>query len=346
MGHNPHNDDPTAASRKEDHIALAFESVIRNQDKRFYYEPALSGHPGDELFTRSFCGKTMHFPIWVSSMTGGTERASMINKNLAKACGEFGLGMGLGSCRQLLYSDEYLADFNVRPLMPESPLCINLGIAQIEQLIDNQELDRVSSLMDKLDADGLIVHINPLQEWLQPEGDHIQHPPTETIQKLMKALDMPILVKEVGQGMGPKSLAALLAMPLEAVDFGAHGGTNFSKLELHRASEAVQESYDMVSMLGHNAYEMMRFVQQIASSELEIKTKNLIISGGVGNFLDGYFLQSNAPLPSIYGQASAMLKPALQGYEELKNYIESQIEGYRMAHKLLKAKDLSSYISE
>ena len=109
--------DQNAADRKQDHIQLAFQAKVEasNLDQRFYYEPMLSPHPRDaKNLSLQFLGAQFNAPIWVSSMTGGTSMSKIINKNLAKACGSFGLGMGLGSCRQLLYSDEYVKDFQVR----------------------------------------------------------------------------------------------------------------------------------------------------------------------------------------------------------------------------------------
>jgi len=114
-------EDPTAEDRKKDHIELAFQSqvAVHSLDQRFYYEPLLAAHPtATTLAPFSFLNKTMQVPLWVSSMTGGTAMANTINHHLARACGEFGMGMGLGSCRSLLYSDEYLADFNVRSFDP------------------------------------------------------------------------------------------------------------------------------------------------------------------------------------------------------------------------------------
>ena len=103
------DNDPSAESRKKDHIELAFASntPAGTLDKRFYYEPMLSGFESETTLETTFLGKSFAAPIWVSSMTGGTKMANTINKNLAKVCGEYGLGMGLGSCRQLLHSDEY-----------------------------------------------------------------------------------------------------------------------------------------------------------------------------------------------------------------------------------------------
>ena len=168
-------DSDIAISRKKDHIDLAFSS--RNQlgahDERFYYEPVLSGHPESYPITK-FIGFDLQLPIWVSSMTGGTEKAGFINQNLARACGVFGMGMGLGSCRSLLYNDDNLKDFDVKHHMPEMPLFANLGIAQLEDLIVSNGLSKIDHMLDKLSADGLIIHINPLQEWLQKEGDIIK----------------------------------------------------------------------------------------------------------------------------------------------------------------------------
>jgi isopentenyl-diphosphate delta-isomerase len=113
-------DDIKSDQRKSDHIELAFKSRIASNelDSRFYYEPMLAAHPKpqDDL-ALTFLGKKLRFPIWVSSMTGGTALAGKINRNLAKACKEFGLGMGLGSCRMLLESDTYLGDFKMRNLI-------------------------------------------------------------------------------------------------------------------------------------------------------------------------------------------------------------------------------------
>ena len=186
------DNDVTAVSRKQDHIQLAFEAQVASAalDERFYYEPLLAAHPkaGDDT-SFEFLGKTMRAPLWVSSMTGGTEYASRINKNLARAAAEFGFGMGLGSCRGLLTSDEYLADFDVRAIIgPDLPLYANLGIAQLEVLLAEKKLHLITELVNKLRVDGLIIHVNPLQEWLQPEGDQFAHPPLDTIRRMLDAL--------------------------------------------------------------------------------------------------------------------------------------------------------------
>jgi len=269
-------------------------------------------------------------------MTGGTALAQSINRNLAIICGEFGFGMGLGSCRQLLYDDSRIADFNVKNLMPDQPLLANLGIAQIEELLLHKELDKIEDLLHILSADGLIIHVNPLQEWLQPEGDTLKQSPLATITDFLKEVDYPVIVKEVGQGMGKASLDALLKLPLEAVDFAALGGTNFSKLELFRSEEMEQEVMMQVSGLGHDANTMVQWTNEINHENKSIRCKKLIISGGVKSFLDGYYLIEKSQIPAVYGMASGFLKYALEGIDPLRKFAEKQVAGLKMTKSLLR----------
>jgi len=337
------DNDPTASSRKKDHIELAFQSQIEEGklDSRFYYEPLLSGHPkAEEIKPFRFLGKTLRTPIWVSSMTGGTEWAKTINQNLALACNEFGIGMGLGSCRSLLYSDEMLSDFDVRAIIGEGlPLYANLGIAQLEQLIKQNELFLIDNLLNKLKADGLIIHVNPLQEWLQPEGDRFEIAPIETIKTIVEYASFPIIVKEVGQGMGYESLKALFQLPLEAIDFAANGGTNFAKLELLRSDKQKQEIYSKLALVGHSAEDMIEMTTKIIQELGDgIKCKQVIISGGIRNFLDGYYAINKLPLPCVYGQASGFLKHARGSYDELRDYVDAQVQGLILAGAFLKVR--------
>lgn len=328
--------------RKLDHIKLAFESqTSQNEaDQRFDYEPLLSGHPAQMPMTFSFMGKTLGAPMWVSSMTGGTKMARTINHNLARACNEFRMGMGLGSCRKLLDDDTYLDDFNLRPIMGHDlPLFANLGIAQVEVLLAENKYDQIGKLVDKLQADGLIIHINPLQEWMQPEGNLIKVPPIETIEKLLDKANFPIIVKEVGQGMGPESLLRLLKLPIAALDFGAFGGTNFSLVELLRQDEGNREKYEPFIRVGHTASQMLDLVNQFAETRNNLKCNQLIISGGIRSYIDGYYHVSRSKLPAIYAQASAFLKHSQGDYEPLQRFIAGQIEGYRMARALLKIRE-------
>lgn len=343
---NPYNSeaiiDPNASERKKDHIELAFRSRVTAGmlDERFCYESALSGHPDEKVIpVMPFLGFNFSMPVWISSMTGGTALAGTINNNLARACGEFGMGMGLGSCRQLLYSDDHLKDFSVKKLMPHQPLYANLGIAQVEQLIQEGQHVKITDLINKLDADGLIVHINPMQEWLQPEGDRYYKSPVETIQRLLEKTNLSVIVKEVGQGMGPESLSALMQMPIAAIDFAASGGTNFALLELFRSSDLHRDALSCLANVGHSAAEMVDIINKLqASVQDKILCHQVIISGGINTFLDGYYLIRKSSFPAIYGQASAFLKYATGDYDTLKAYVETQKHGLAMAYTFLKVK--------
>ncbi len=331
------NQDPTAEQRKKDHIELALESQVNNTDTRFYYEPILSGHFANQKDIEStFLNKSFKLPIWVSSMTGGTEWAKIININLAKACSEFGIGMGLGSCRSLLYSDDRLEDFDVRKYIGDQALYANLGIAQLEELIARNQFSVISELIKKLQADGLIIHVNPLQEITQPEGDVIKFSPLESIKSLIDKLDVSVIVKEVGQGMGYRSLEALFKLPLAAVDFAAHGGTNFTKLELLRSKNS---SLIPLVKVGHTANEMVEMSNQLFS-ELGDKflCNQIIVSGGVSDFLDGYYFIKKSKVNAIYGQAGAFLKHARGEYSELRKFMKGQKKGIEMAYAYLRLK--------
>lgn len=330
--------------RKKDHINLAFDAQIRSAelDPRFYYEPLFTIHPGDKPeFNLTIAGKKVESPFWVSSMTGGTEKAGSINRNLAKACAKYKMGMGLGSCRILLEQPEHLPDFDLRPLMGDDlPLFVNMGIPQLQEARQKNQLDQWLDLIHRLRADGIIIHINPWQEWMQPEGDLINHPPIETLQWLIDQCSLPIIVKEVGQGMGPASLKALLELPLEAVDFAANGGTNFMLVELLRSDEEKKDVFSELTRIGHSAEEMVDMTNHIRETSPDsIRCRNLIISGGISGFLEGYYLTEKSSFPALIGQASALLKRALKSYDDLDHYLNLQHRGWALCQNYLTLKN-------
>lgn len=328
-----------STDRKLEHINLALESQthLSEQDIRFNYEPMLSGHPEDSDLSTRFLGKTMKNPIWVSSMTGGTSVARFINGNIARACREYGMGMGLGSCRKILFEKSHWADFNLRDeIGDDQPFWANLGIAQIEELLDSKNIQAAVDLVGELRADGLIVHVNPLQEWFQLEGNRIKRPPIHTIEQLLDQVKIPVIVKEVGQGFGPESLRQLLNLPLEAIEFGAFGGTNFSKLEMLRDGHTKFESSLFLAFVGNSAGQMVDSANRILKENPNPACRQLIISGGIHNSLDGYYLTSKSQLPAIFGMASEVLKHASKSYESLAHFLESQIQVLHLAHAFLK----------
>ena len=330
-----------STERKKAHIGLALESQtgINTLDPRFNYEPLLSAHPSDDPKPFSFLGKTMRVPIWISSMTGGTDEAMQINKNLARAAKEFGMGMGLGSCRILLERDIYPEHFRLREFIGhEVPFYANLGIAQIEKAILSKNLDPIQKMMESLEVDGLIIHVNPMQEWLQPEGDRLKEKPIDMIREFVDQVSYPVVVKEVGQGMGPASLHELLKLPLQAIEFAAYGGTNFAKLELLRTDPARQNMIEPIAFVGNGATEMLESVNSFINQNGQTPVKELIISGGIKDFLDGYYFTKKSKLPAIYGQAAMFLRYAREDYETLRGFVHSQVKGLQMANSFLTIK--------
>jgi isopentenyl-diphosphate delta-isomerase len=329
------------SQRKIDHIKLAFESVADGLDNRFFYEPLLFAHPTDSIIPITKIGdKISKLPLWVSSMTGGAEMAGTINHRLAEACGKYGIGMGLGSCRIILEDDKYFKDFDLRDKLGNNvPFFANLGIAQIEEIVKKKNYNTIENLILALRADGLIIHINPLQEWLQPEGDLIKESPIQTIRSFLNNIHFPVWVKEVGQGMGPKSLESLLDLPIAGIEFGAYGGTNFAKLETLRNNNPFANKGLALAQVGHTPYEMVDFLNQIQKRKPDLFTdKSFIISGGVKNFLDGYYLIQKLNANAIYAQASAFLKCALENTQSIENYIESEKNGLMAAYAYLTVK--------
>ena len=326
--------------RKVDHIKLAFEAQEGALDDRFEYDPMLAGFAKEADFSKVIAGKTMKFPLWISSMTGGAEKAGFINKRLAEACKVFGLGMGLGSCRIILNDDTFFNDFNLRPIIgADVPFFANLGIAQIEELYHEGKLEKINELLDKLDADGLFMHVNPLQEWTQPEGDRYYMSPLQLAEELLNTMDRSLIIKEVGQGFGSKSIEALLQLPLAAIDFGAHGGTNFAKLELLRGTDYRSELIEPIQFVGHSATEMVAKTNAVVERLGDkVKCESIIISGGVKNFLDGYYLTEKSNINAVYGQAAPVLKPALESQEKLNEFIATQIDGFKVAKQFLTVK--------
>lgn len=355
------NNDPKSAQRKTHHLEYAKEAQVESRylNEMFDYEPLLNGFPkelegksGDFNFQKlKVAGKTLKAPVWISSMTGGASAAGPINKKLAVAAREFGLGLGLGSCRPLLNSDDYFEDFNLRDIAGDDiPLFANFGVAQVEDELQSGG-ERLFEICDRLKVDGVFLHINPLQEWFQPEGDRWSRPPLEIIQDVIelnekKGCPLSIGVKEVGQGMGPRSLKALLEMPLEVIEFAAFGGTNFSYLEglrHEKPNENNSLSTDKdLCYVGHTAQEMVRLVNQFLIDE-SVKTndKFFIISGGVRSSLQGHFLTENLRGNACYGMAKPFLEAAQGSEEELISFVRNHLEGLKMAQTFLVPKPLS-----
>jgi isopentenyl-diphosphate delta-isomerase len=172
-------------------------------------------------------------PLLISSMTGGTPEASTINQQLAEAAQAAGIGMGLGSQRAAI-EDPLLADtYRVRHVAPDILLLANLGAIQLNYGYGPDECRRAVEIVE---ADGLILHLNPLQEALQPDGDTHFAGLLSKIEAVCQALEVPVVVKEVGWGLSEQVARQLADAGVAALDVAGAGGSSWSQVEMHRAT--------------------------------------------------------------------------------------------------------------
>jgi len=182
-------------------------------------------------------GRRLAAPILISSMTGGTQEARRLNRTLAGVAQAHRLAMGLGSGRVLLEHPEVVDTFDVRALAPDVLLLANLGAVQLSRGVTADDCRR---LVDRLRADALALHLNPLQEALQPEGDGGFGGLLARIEALCRRLDVPVVVKEVGWGIAPDTARRLRDAGVAAIDVAGAGGTSWSEVERHRIHDPVR----------------------------------------------------------------------------------------------------------
>jgi isopentenyl-diphosphate delta-isomerase len=182
-------------------------------------------------------GHQLAFPVLIASMTGGSRKAARINQILAEAAQSFGIGMGLGSMRIALEKPSLAWTFRVREYAPTVPIFANIGAVQLNYGYD---LDACRDLVEISEADGLYVHLNPLQEALQPEGDTRFSGLLNQINALCRHLPVPVIAKEVGWGISPGVARTLQDAGVAAIDVAGAGGTSWSQVEMHRSQTHVQ----------------------------------------------------------------------------------------------------------
>lgn len=179
-------------------------------------------------------GKALAGPLVIAGMTGGSERAGLVNRRLAQVAQELGLAMGLGSQRAMLEAPELTPTFTVRPYAPDILLLANVGAVQLNYGVS---IDDVRRLVGAVEADALAVHLNVLQEMVQPEGDRSWSGLRSKLGALIEALDVPVIVKETGCGIGPETALALRELGAAAIDVGGAGGTSWGWIEGFRAAD-------------------------------------------------------------------------------------------------------------
>jgi isopentenyl-diphosphate delta-isomerase len=185
--------------------------------------------------TLNLFGKSLRAPILISSMTGGTEEAKTINWRLAEAAQEVGVALGVGSQRAALENPHLAETFSIaRKVAPNILLFANLGAVQLNY---GYSIDHCRRAVDMLQADALILHLNPLQEAVQVGGDTNFVGLAKKIEKICKKIDVPVIVKEVGWGISERTARLLAESGVSAIDVAGAGGTSWSQVEMHRAPD-------------------------------------------------------------------------------------------------------------
>lgn len=275
----------TTQSRKADHIRICLEeqvqcqSVTNGLEKYRFRHACLPELNVDEIdVSTSFLGKFLGAPILISSMTGGTDTAAMINQRLAEVAQHFKLAMGVGSQRVAVEKPQVVDSFAIRQYAPDALLFANLGAVQLNY---DYGVQQCLQIIDMLAADALILHLNPLQECIQPRGDKKFRGLLDKINDLCSKLPIPVIAKEVGNGISAKMAEKLLAAGVQAIDVAGAGGTSWALVESERAQTPQQRRLGRTfADWGIPTAECITEIRQIAPQI------PLIASGGLRHGLD------------------------------------------------------------
>jgi isopentenyl-diphosphate Delta-isomerase len=272
-------------SRKAEHLRINIERDVASKGVDAGFDAYRFGHralPQIDLAevdsSSAIFGRSLAAPLLISCMTGGTPEARRINRRLARVAQEHGFAMGLGSGRALLESPGSIETFDVRANAPDVALFANLGAVQLNKGYGVAECRR---LVELLRADALVLHLNPLQEALQPEGDTCFGGLLERIAQLCAAADFPIVVKEVGWGIAAPDVRALFDAGVAAVDVAGAGGTSWSEVERHRIAEPWR-----ARVAGAFAGWGIPTARCLIEARAVAPTETLIASGGIRSSLD------------------------------------------------------------
>ena len=230
-----------SARRKDSHLDIVASRDVEAAQTRAGWArwrlPHLAlpdARPEDIDLETRLLGHKLAAPLVISGMTGGTERAGKVNRNLARTAQELGLAMGLGSQRAMLEDESLAASFQVRDLAPDILLLANIGAVQLNKGVGVSDCQR---LVEAVDADVLAVHLNPLQEMVQPEGDRDWRALRPKLEALIAAVGVPVVLKETGCGLSAQMAAQARDMVAAGIDIGGTGGTAWGWIEGFRSSD-------------------------------------------------------------------------------------------------------------
>jgi len=331
--------------RKKDGIDIPLQKNVQAKTTSTYLEYVKLVHNAlpeldyDDIDTSTkFLDKKFAAPIIIDSMTGGTDEATVINGRLGELAEKYGFGMGLGSQRAGLKSEELAATYSIaRKNAPNAFLIANIGGAQLAKGLT---IDEARKIVKMIKANALVVHLNPLQELVQPEGEPRYRGVLGKISDLAKTIDVPVIVKEVGAGISKEVAIKLEMAGVAAINVAGAGGTSWAGVEKLRA-EAVKD--DLKRHLGEMFWD---WGIPTAASLIEARKAvriPLIASGGLRNGLE--VAKCVALGASIAAMAYPFLRAASQSRENLFAFADTLLAELRSAMFLVGARNISALAS-
>ncbi|MFW2421762.1 MAG: type 2 isopentenyl-diphosphate Delta-isomerase [Porticoccaceae bacterium] len=327
--------DTKIQSRKDEHLDLALQRRHQSKDSSAIDAVLFEHNALPELAitdvdtSTNFLQKTLSAPIIIGAMTGGTSQGESINRHLAEAAEACNIPLAVGSQRASL-SNSLSAD--LRRFAPNGLLLGNLGGTQLQQ----GGIDLARRAIDAIEADGLFIHLNPLQELIQPSGDRNWRMVLEAIGDIASRLETPVLVKEVGAGLSPNVVSELLKAGVSAVDLAGRGGTNWASIELARNKTRLEQEIATPFLnWGMDTIQLLPRVRDLHPDS------TLIASGGIRNGLDAArFIRLGASMVSL---AHYFLSAATISTEAVVERIYVLNEQLRWTMFLTGSSDLSTF---
>ncbi len=324
--------------RKSDHIRINLEEDVRAsvvtglEQIRFVHEAVPELDYNAIKCSTSFLGKRLDSPLLISSMTGGTSEADEINQRLAAAAQSQRIAMGVGSMRAVLEDPNLVSSFDIRKSAPDILLFANLGAIQLNY---GCSIDDCRKLVDMIGADALILHFNPVQEALQPEGDTNFAGLLKKIEIISRQMEVPLIAKEVGWGISGSTARKLIDAGIEVIDVAGAGGTSWSQVEMHRAT--TPEETASASAFRDWGIPTAAAIQEIHTTLPDIP---LIASGGIRNGVEA--AKCIALGADIVGMAGPFLRAATEGTDHVERIIVRVTKELRVAMFATGSRDIEA----
>ncbi|MFO7796446.1 MAG: type 2 isopentenyl-diphosphate Delta-isomerase [Promethearchaeati archaeon] len=315
-------------NRKDEHILLVSEEDVESNETTWmehirFVQSALPELNLDDInLSSEFLGKSISAPIIVGAMTGGTELTKKINVSLAKAAQKYNIPMMVGSQRVIVRHPETKETFSaVRENAPDIPIVGNIGIAQVAA---SENFDYIATIIDNIKADALAIHLNVIQELIQPEGDKVFSGTIEKIKTIKNQYKIPIVVKECGCGISKEIAQKLVEIGVEVIDVSGVGGTSWVAVEYYRAKkEKIQSKMDLGKLYWDWGIPTAASILEVSSVVNQSSLTKIIGSGGIRNGIDV------AKALRIGAHYAAMARPflmvALEGSTSIENFIEKTL---------------------